>query len=262
MIEVLLISDKGGTGKSSVLKALQEIYYKEAIFADCTFSINYNKHTIISEEFFVDGVEAIVNNENCLLCGDCEQICEFNALLYNPNGIIINAQKCTGCSHCVFICPTGAISLKKINAGKILLTRNNQDAIYIYGIIQHYSHNSKRPVLKIRNKAFQFAIELNKSIIFIETLPGWDRLTHSLLFYSRMLVPIVEPHQFVFDFLEKVKDYSLANRIEVKLIINKSDINYEITSQIIKKYNFWEIICIPWNENQNSKISNYFVNFI
>ncbi len=260
--EILLISDKGGTGRTTVLKCLQEIYYKEAVFADCSFSVNYNLNTIISEEFFEDGNEAVVNNDNCLLCGDCENVCEFNALLYSENGIIIDAQKCTGCAHCVYVCPTGAISLKNINAGKILITRNNQDAIYIYGVIQHYSHNSKRPVLKIRNRAFKSAVELNKSIIFVETIPGWDRLTRSLLFYSNILVPVVEPHQFVFEFLEKVKEYSLVNKIEVKLIINKSDVNYDITSQIIHNYNFWKIICIPWNDVQNSKINNYFANFI
>lgn len=260
--ELLLISDKGGTGRSTVLKSLQEIYSKEAIFADCSFSINYNKCSIISEEFFKDGEMAYVNNDNCLFCGDCEQICGFNALKYNSSGIVIDFQICTGCSSCVYICPTGAITLNKINAGKIFVARNNQDAIFVYGAIQHFSHNGIRPVLKIRNKAFQSAVELNKSIIFIEALPGWNRLTHSLLYYSNILVPIVEPHQFVFEFLEKIKAYSTTNKLEVKLIINKSDVNFDVTSKIIKKYNSWKIICIPWNDKLNTEINNFFINFI
>jgi len=260
--EITLISDKGGTGRSTIMECLQQVYYKNSVFADCSFSKIYPQNKIISEELFSDSKEAVVNNDNCLLCGKCENICEFNALRYDPSGIEINSQKCNGCSCCVFICPTEAIKLKNINCGKIIVTRNQQNSVIVYGINQHFSHNGTRPVLQIRNKAIIFANDLNLDFCFIESNSGWNKLTRSLMYYSKVIVPVVEPHQFVFDFLNEVSEFCFKNHIEVKLIINKYDLNANVTNKIIKCYNKWKIICIPWNDSTDGNINKYLLNII
>lgn len=261
MKEVLLISDKGGTGKSSVLNSLKEIYDKEAMFADCSFTSRYNNLPIYLEETFNSRFICAINNNICLCCGDCDTICEFNALVFSTEEIKLDRHKCTGCGHCVYTCPSGATELKKIHSGKIIISKDD-NSIFIFGILQHFKQDGTRPVYIIRNKAYEIATENKRKILVIESSPGWDRHTRSLALYSTIIVPVIEPHAFVFDFLEKVRNYTDQNGTEVKLIVTKSDANPAITTRIIKEYPNWDIKCIPWKNDLNIKEKNNFENFL
>ncbi|MBI5541204.1 MAG: 4Fe-4S binding protein [Bacteroidia bacterium] len=261
MKEILLISDKGGTGKSSVLSSLKTLYNEAAVFADCSFTSTYNNLQITSEEIFNSRYISTVKNNICLFCGDCDGICEFGALEFNTEEIKLDRHKCTGCGHCVYICPAGAIELKKIHSGKIIISEEHK-SIFIYGLLQHFQQDGTRPMYIVRNKAFEIATEKKRKFLIIESAPGWDRLTRSLVHYANILVPVIEPHALVFDFLEKIKNYSNQNGTEIKLIITKSDANPHISNKIMKEYNDWEIICIPWNNCADQETNNKFVNFL
>ena len=263
MKEVLLVSDKGGTGKSTLLGILKNKYSSEAIFADCSFSSQWPfDEKKANEEFFFLGNEPKVDENLCLYCGDCERVCEFLAINLSGEGIYLDRQKCTGCGHCYYICPAGAIQLKKIKAGKIYTIGDPEQGLIVCGVLQHYPKNGTRPVTIIRNKAIEIGKKFSKNWLILEAPSGWNIITLSLLHFCSILVIIIEPHRLVFSFLDKILESTKDFSIKVKLVISKSDINSIISTRIIQEYKQWEIICLPWSDNAENDNHTYFDNFI
>ena len=122
MKELVILSGKGGTGKTSISAALAFLAPAKVI-ADCDVDAA-NLHLVIgakaveSHEFFA-GFEPYINAEACMLCGKCTEVCRFGAI---NNGIIISSFFCEGCGVCAFNCPNNAISMQDKKAGRWLVS--------------------------------------------------------------------------------------------------------------------------------------------
>ncbi|MCX7862274.1 MAG: 4Fe-4S binding protein [Bacteroidales bacterium] len=248
MREILLVSDKGGTGKTTLMKMLVEIVGGNAVYADCTFTSSWRHITeVLQEDIFYLGQEAVVDEFACMGCGDCEDACKFKAIRIVRGQAQIIKQNCTGCGHCLQICPTGALSLQDIIGGKIVQKRSNE-AIIVYGVLQYYPKNGIRPVRIVRDKAWDVLISYQKKMLISEAYPGWTRLTLSLVPFANILMPIVEPHPQVFEFLTKIKEYQNTYRCNIALIVNKCDLNPTVSDEILEAYPEWNILTIPYSE--------------
>lgn len=249
MKEILLISDKGGTGKTTLMKMLVEIVGRSAVYADCTFTSSWrNYQNIIQEDIFHLGQEAVVDEFACMGCGDCEDSCEFKAIRMFQGQAQIIKQSCTGCGHCLQLCPTGALSLNKLIGGKVIQKEAN-GAIIVYGTLQYFPRNGIRPVRIIREKAVDVIFSYQKKLLVCEAYPGWTRLTFSLVPFANILMPIIEPHTQVIDFLKKINDYQKTYKCNIALVINKSDLNPEVTQEILDNFSHWNILTLPYNES-------------
>jgi MinD superfamily P-loop ATPase len=247
MKEILLISDKGGTGKTTLMKMLVEIVGRSAVYADCTFTSSWKSFPdIIQEDLYYLGQEAIVDDFRCMGCGDCEDACKFKAIHIMHGQAQVIHQNCTGCGHCFQVCPTSAITLKQVIGGKII-QKEARGAIIVYGTLQYYPRNGIRPVRIVRDKAVDVILSYQKKLLICEAYPGWSRLTFSLIPFANILMPIVEPHPQIFEFLDKLKNYQHSYKSNIALIINKHDLNPSVTDKIIEQYPEWNILTLPYS---------------
>ncbi len=262
MKEILLISDKGGTGKTTIMKLLVRIVGHNAVYADCTFTSTWKMfHNILSEDIFFLGQVAVVDDFACIGCGDCEKKCNFSAIRLFQGQAQIIKPNCVGCGFCLYICPTGAISLQPQIGGKIIQKEVN-GAIIVYGTLQYFPRNGIRPVRIVRDKAVDVLISYKKKILICEAYPGWTRLTFSLVPFANILMPIVEPHPQVFEFLHKIKAYQTNYKSKIVLVINKGNLNQDITNTILQEFKEWDILSLSYSIAHQIENFNTFKSFI
>ena len=122
MKRLLILSGKGGTGKTTVSAAIIRLSQARAI-ADCDVDAP-NLHLIMKpsevtpEQFvFMGGEKAAVQQNRCIGCGKCLSLCRFDAIQMENGKASINEYACEGCGVCQFVCPEHAITLEQDAAG-------------------------------------------------------------------------------------------------------------------------------------------------
>jgi len=128
MKQLLILSGKGGTGKTTLAGALIQIYNAKA-YADCDVDAP-NLHLIakqtespVRSDYY--GMEkAVIHPDLCVSCGACAEHCRFGAVLKEPD-YRIDPIACEGCGVCSFVCPVSAISMEEDIAGELFLYRND-----------------------------------------------------------------------------------------------------------------------------------------
>ena len=117
MKEVVVISGKGGTGKTSITASFAYLGGKEVVIADCDVDAS-DMHLLlqadfaVSENFFSGSVAEIIQDD-CIQCGYCDDVCRFNAVTIIDDKYFINPLNCEGCGYCPRVCPTDAIKMEK-----------------------------------------------------------------------------------------------------------------------------------------------------
>lgn len=125
MKQLLILSGKGGTGKTTVASAFIELSKVQA-FADCDVDAP-NLHLVISQlsepaktDYYGFG-KAVIDQEKCIRCGLCEENCNFGAI----KDFSIGEFECEGCGVCVEICPVQAITMQDHVSGNMMLYKND-----------------------------------------------------------------------------------------------------------------------------------------
>ena len=118
MKEIVVISGKGGTGKTSVTASLAVLGGKDVIVADCDVDAA-DMHLLMQPDFeksedFFSGELAYIHQDECTQCGICADVCRFDAIPIIDGKYIVDPLSCEGCGYCARICPTKAIENKVI----------------------------------------------------------------------------------------------------------------------------------------------------
>lgn len=115
-MKIAIASGKGGTGKSTVstnLAYLLSKTYKKVCLLDCDVE-EPNCHIFLKPQFnFSEPVYVPVphiNAEKCIQCGKCAEVCQYNALAFIKEKVLVFPELCHGCGNCKLICPADAIS--------------------------------------------------------------------------------------------------------------------------------------------------------
>ena len=251
MEEILILSGKGGTGKTTYTAAFSFFLNRNDIIVDCDVDAA-DMHIIlepeIEEEYdFFSGKECEVIEEKCSGCGICVDNCNYNAIEIINDKAKIDHIECEHCLLCYRICPENAIEVKDALQGKYFISKSRTENKLIHAKLNPGADNSGKLVSTIRTLAKKIAKELNAKTILIDGPPGVGCPVIASVSGVKKVVFITEPTKSGIHDLERV--YELAKHFGVKshVIINKSTINEEITKKI-------EDFCIKNNIHLLGKI--------
>lgn len=236
-MEVAVISGKGGTGKSSVTASLASLS-KNILLADCDvdaanqYLLFQPKHT--EEEIFVSGQKAVIDYAVCSHCGECINFCAFGAIAEVDGKVEISEISCDGCRLCERICPINAISMVENDKSK-LYSGTFRYGHMVYGRLAPGEENSGRLVSLVREKAKQIAKENNYDLILYDGPPGIGCPVISTITGINKVIIVTEPSLSGKHDLERALETVFHFRIFAMVVINKFDLNPEMTEEI-KKY--------------------------
>lgn len=243
--EIVVISGKGGTGKTTVTSSLIP-YFQNVVIGDCdvdapNLQILFNTQNTIKEDFF--GMKkALLNKELCIQCGKCYELCKFDA--------IENIKKCESCGLCEYICPAGAIKMVDNKAGEIFESDTKYGKI-IHACLFPGEENSGKLVAEVRKKAKKTAEEKNIEYIILDGAPGVACNVISSLTGVKKAVIVTEPTLSGLHDLERVLNLIERFKIKPYFVINKFDLSKEISDKIeefLNKKGFEISVKIPFDK--------------
>lgn len=256
--EILIISGKGGTGKTSLTASIIP-HFENIVLADCDVDAPDLKilfdGKIIEELDFIGLKKAELNKDLCIDCKKCYNSCKFDAI---DEEISINSMKCEGCGLCEYVCPVNAIQMKDWKVGKIF-TSDTDYGTMVHARLIPGEETSGRLVAEVRKKAKKIAEKNNIKNILIDGSPGIACNVISSMTGVKKVIIVTEPTLSALHDLKRVYQLTQKFNLKVLLVINKYDISKEISKKIeifAKENNIDLSLKIPYDESILKAIIN------
>ena len=230
MKEVVVLSGKGGTGKTSIVGSFAALA-KDAVLADCDVDaadLHLLLQPAIREKHeFWSGQVAAIDESRCTQCGLCQELCRFKAI----KDFKVDRMSCEGCAFCSHICPSEAITMKENMAGHWFIsdTRHGPLVHARLGIAQE---NSGKLVATVRKQAREIAERQTRDYIISDGPPGIGCPVISSLSGANMALLVTEPTLSGIHDLERVLGVCYHFSVPALVCINKYNINEENSRQI------------------------------
>ena len=230
MKEIVILSGKGGTGKTSIVGSFAALAQSK-VLADCDVDaadLHLLLNPSIKEEHeFWSGQVAVIDEEKCTQCGLCQDVCRFGAI----NDFKVDPISCEGCTFCFHICPTQAIIMRENLAGHWFISDTK------YGHLVHArlgiaQENSGKLVALVRQQAKQIAERDGLTYIISDGPPGIGCAVISSLSGASLALLVTEPTLSGIHDLERVLGVCHHFGIPALVCINKYDLNENNTRQI------------------------------
>ncbi len=239
MKELVVISGKGGTGKTSITASFA-ILAKRPVVADCDVDAA-DLHLVLTptlreRHVFMSGHQAIIMEEVCSNCGVCLPECRFDAIRppapkAGHSTYWIDATACEGCGVCLEICPMDVIDFPERRCGEWMIS-DTVCGPMVHARLGVAAENSGKLVSTVRQQARRLAEEGNHPIIIVDGPPGIGcPVIASITGASHVLI-VTEPSVSGEHDMERVLDLTRHFGIPTSVCVNKWDINVGMTERI------------------------------
>jgi MinD superfamily P-loop ATPase len=229
--EITVLSGKGGTGKTSLTAALA-VLTKRTVFTDCDVDapdlhMLLKPEVLETQEFKASRV-AVIDEEECVQCGKCEEHCRFGAI----EKLVIDPILCEGCGVCAYICPVAAVELENRVSGCAFISKTKYGPMS-HALLNPGEENSGKLVSVVRKNAKKVAEKENCELIINDGPPGIGCPVIASLGGVDLGLIVVEPTLSGIHDMERALGLLNHFKIPALVCINKYDINEENTERII-----------------------------
>ncbi len=235
MREIVVISGKGGTGKTSVTAAFAHLSKQQAILCDLDVDAP-DLHLLLrpaihKKTAFYAGHEAEIIEENCIGCGTCAAMCQFGAVRTQDNSYQIDPLHCEGCKVCVAFCPAQAIAFPERHCGQWYESSTRMGPM-VHAQLFPGQENSGLLVSRLKKEARAMAEHKNLDMVLCDGAPGIGCPVISSLSQTRLAVIVTEPTPSGLHDLGRVAELCRHFRVQIAVVVNKCDINPKKSQEI------------------------------
>jgi len=239
--ELVVISGKGGTGKTSVVAAFAALA-GNATLADCDVDAA-NLHLVLNPRIqeshdFVGGKTAVIDPEGCTACGVCAELCRFYAphdcgldRLGMPAPYEIDSIACEGCGVCARFCPEDAIAMEETVNGQWFISETRHGPM-VHARLGIAEENSGKLVSLVREKSREVAASNGRETIIVDGSPGIGCPVIASLTGAKLALVITEPTLSGLHDLQRIGQLTGHFGIPTMVSVNKCDLNEDIAERI------------------------------
>jgi MinD superfamily P-loop ATPase len=238
MKEIVIISGKGGTGKTSIAASFASLAAGNAVFADCDVDAAdlhlILKPTVRQRTEFRSGHRATIKPTMCTGCGKCIELCRFGAIAKRKGDdkhSEIDPVTCEGCGVCVRFCPSHAIDFNEEVCGEWFIS-NTRLGPMVHAKLGIAAENSGKLVTLVRNAAKKVAQERTLDYVIIDGSPGIGCPVIASLTASDLALIVTEPTVSGDHDLRRIAQLTKRLGIPAMVCVNKWDINPQKTEEI------------------------------
>ncbi len=242
MKELVVISFKGGTGKTSLTASFAALA-RRTVIVDCDVDAA-DLHLVLSPRIrerhdFWSGHEAVIREDSCSGCGLCFDYCRFEAVKMSEESIgaikfRIDPISCEGCGVCVEFCPEKAIDFPERLCGEWMVSETRCGPM-VHARLGVAAENSGKLVSTVRREARRIAEEEKHSMIIVDGPPGIGCPVIASVTGATMVLAVTEPTVSGEHDLERVLSLTRHFDLPTAICVNKWDLNPEMTDRIEEK---------------------------
>lgn len=232
--ELVVLSGKGGTGKTSITAAFALLADK-AVLADCDVDAA-DLHLLLTpmveqRHAFMSGHEALIRQQDCNGCGICVDSCRFDAIRRNGAVYRIDPVACEGCGVCYRICPVKAIDFPERVCGEWMVSGTRCGPM-VHAQLGVAAENSGKLVTTVREQAWAVAVDKRIPLIISDGPPGIGCPVIASLSGVSLALVITEPTVSGLHDLQRLLALARHFSVPTAVCVNKWDINPQQTERI------------------------------
>lgn len=245
MKEVVVISGKGGTGKTSITASLAYINRQNSVVADCDVDAA-DMHLLLKPDFanpgeFYSGFTASIDQDNCIRCNKCKKVCAFDAINFIDGEFIINKLNCEGCGYCYHVCPSQTITMNDAFSGNTYISKTRMNNTLVHARLAIGADNSGKLVTRVKDLAKEQAKQQQKEYLLVDGTPGVGCPVTASVTGSDFVIIVTEASISGLRDLKRAHELVMNFSIPMGVVINKSDLNPQVNKDIHEFLNSKEV---------------------